>query len=431
MVDEKGDFVRALGAYSQQELVVFTAEGHIRMPPGQPPMLGFDVGAEVQGRHLAEFVHPDDLADVLTEIERLRADAGGDDADRVSRVVSVRVRDHDSSWQQLHVTIFDARSDPAIDGFVLRLTKGSELQPPASDSHRFGMESLAEALSAGVIVADGRGHIVYVNRATCLLFGRTADELTGDLWESLMEPEDASELADATEHLLAEVGYSEATCRILPTDHLPRWVRVRISPLGGVWPPTGWAAVLNDITRQREIESDLAHQATHDPLTGLPNRLLLNDRLERAVSRLDHSRDRVAVMFLDIDDFKNVNDTLGHGVGDATLVELADRIRNAIRPGDTAARFSGDEFVIVAEGLDEAAAMNIAARVAAAARLHVSDGQDQIHLRTSIGVALARPGDKVAEVLNLADQAMYRAKRLSGDQVVLADQPSPSSGSVT
>ena len=114
-----------------------------------------------------------------------------------------------------------------------------------------------------------------------------------------------------------------------------------------------FSGVMHDISERKEFESQLAHQATHDPLTGLPNRVLLLDRLEQARSPGPvATAQRVAVLFLDLDHFKVVNDSLGHGVGDRLLVAIADRLRSVVRPGDTIARFGGDEFVVLCEDLE-------------------------------------------------------------------------------
>ena len=168
-----------------------------------------------------------------------------------------------------------------------------------------------------------------------------------------------------------------------------------------------------DVTEQREAEEALAHQALHDPLTGLPNRALLLDRLEQALARRGKDRGSLAVLFLDVDRFKWVNDSLGHTAGDVLLVELARRLSGAARSGDTVARFGGDEFVVVCEdGAGGADAAHLAERFAAAISTPVVVAGTELTPTVSIGIVEAspsRPADAAALIRD-ADTAMYQAK---------------------
>jgi diguanylate cyclase (GGDEF)-like protein len=169
-------------------------------------------------------------------------------------------------------------------------------------------------------------------------------------------------------------------------------------------------AVRHAVERKR-IESALAHQALHDPLTGLPNRALFSDRLRLALSRLRRTQTCLAVLFLDLDDFKSVNDALGHAAGDQFLVEVAARLRGVLRGGDTAARLGGDEFVVLCDGVAGLAeAQGIAARVVS----EVPGG-------VSVGVALAADGTEDPDALvRAADAAMYVVKRSGGGRFEVA-----------
>jgi len=171
--------------------------------------------------------------------------------------------------------------------------------------------------------------------------------------------------------------------------------------------------VLSAAIERRLIEQETRHQALHDPLTGLPNRLLFRDRLEHAVARATRSGSLLAVMFLDVDNFKVINDSLGHEAGDELLVELAPRLSRAIRGGETVARFGGDEFVLLCEGLDhEAEAVEIAERVKASfGRPFVLRGNEHF-VSVSIGVAVSGGGEDGPEgIVRDADAAMYHAKQ--------------------
>ena len=173
------------------------------------------------------------------------------------------------------------------------------------------------------------------------------------------------------------------------------------------------ANVLAAAIERRLSEEETRHQALHDPLTNLPNRVLFRDRLEHAVARASRSGSSLAVMFLDLDNFKVINDSLGHEAGDELLVKLAPRLSQAIRGGDTVARFGGDEFVLLCEGLDdEAEAVEIAERVKASfSRPFVLRGNEHF-VSASIGVAVSGGGENVPEgMVRDADAAMYHAKQ--------------------
>ncbi len=168
---------------------------------------------------------------------------------------------------------------------------------------------------------------------------------------------------------------------------------------------------------RKRAEVQLAHQALHDALTGLPNRALFLDRLGQALSRMDRRDAHVAVLFLDLDRFKVVNDSLGHGAGDELLVDVAGRLQEVLRGGDTAARFGGDEFVLLCEEVDgERQAITIAERIAAALDAPFLIGDEEVFVRTSVGIALATGSAQARPeaVLRDADAAMYRAKERGG-----------------
>jgi len=188
---------------------------------------------------------------------------------------------------------------------------------------------------------------------------------------------------------------------------------------------TAFAATLSQVVYRVAVDEEMAHRALHDPLTGLPNRMLFGDRLTHAVAQRVHTGGELAVIFADIDRFKTVNDTYGHVAGDELLVSLAPRLAALMREGDTVARFGGDEFVFLLEGLAGSGdAVEAARRLAAAAQgvpLVMPDGA-VIHVSMSLGISLSRGrGDCAESMIAEADAAMYIAKASGGGQVRLFD----------
>jgi diguanylate cyclase (GGDEF)-like protein/PAS domain S-box-containing protein len=182
------------------------------------------------------------------------------------------------------------------------------------------------------------------------------------------------------------------------------------------------ANVLASAIERHRVSDEMQRRALHDELTGLPNRALLIDRLGRAVRRLDRRGGTVGLLFIDLDRFKRVNDTLGHGAGDELLVATARRLLEAVRGGDTVARLGGDEFLVLSDEVSDAeGVLTLADRVARAiAEPLLVDGHG-IHVTASIGVAIAEPGDDPEELVRDADLAMYRAKQTGRDRIQLFD----------
>jgi diguanylate cyclase (GGDEF)-like protein len=171
-----------------------------------------------------------------------------------------------------------------------------------------------------------------------------------------------------------------------------------------------------DVTARQRSEERLAHLAFHDPLTGLPNRATLEEHLERDLARAARTGDPVAALYIDLDRFKLVNDSLGHAAGDQVLVEVARRIRDLTRGGDLLARLGGDEFMLVCPGIDAAGAEAVAAKILAALDTTILLEGAEFHIGASIGIAIG-PGDgaDAAELVKRADGAMYAAKRSGRD----------------
>jgi diguanylate cyclase (GGDEF)-like protein/PAS domain S-box-containing protein len=237
-------------------------------------------------------------------------------------------------------------------------------------------------------------------------------------------PDDRAEVVDAMERSRTEDEPVDMTHRIIRDDGELRWVHVRYQASydSGRRIVSG---TVRDVTEAKVVEEQLAHQALHDPLTHLPNRLLVFDRLTQAIRRSARSLVPITVLFIDVDRFKMINDGLGHAGGDTALVEIARRMQHVLRPTDTLARVGGDEFVVVAEDLEtDEEALDLAERLAGAVSrvLHI----DLVEMKPtiSIGVARGKAGSSADSLMLEADAAMYRAKRRGRNRVELHDDDS-------
>jgi diguanylate cyclase (GGDEF)-like protein/PAS domain S-box-containing protein len=275
------------------------------------------------------------------------------------------------------------------------------------------LRTILESSPDAIVRYDSSLRISYANAATLAMIGLTAAELVGRDRRELQDDSVVSgELLAPLLRVLdtgqgSEHEYSAETPN--GTVHLNTRLVPQVDSDGTV---SGIIAVSRDLTDRKRVEDLLADRAVHDPLTGLANRVLFTDRLDQSIMRLDREPGMLAVMFLDLDHFKVVNDSLGHGAGDALLVDIAQRIGGVARRIDTVARFGGDEFVVLCErlaGIEDAAM--IAERIAHAVAVPCTYDGRQLHPTASIGIAMAASGDTTAEILvRDAEAAMYQAK---------------------
>ena len=361
--------------------------------------------SELVGQHPLARVHPDDKQRAFTMLERAWASPGP------RKPVEVRLRHGNGTWHWFEMVAHNLLDEPEVGGIVLHtrdVTDRKEAQLRMEESEaRF--RSLVQHSSDVVVVLREDLAMTYVSPSVGRVLGHSQEELAGSSWLDLVHPEDA---------LLA---------RSIPgTGPSQRHLEMRVRHRDGTWLTLDLTVsdlrhdhavggiVLNgrDVTDRQALEHQLRHQALHDGLTGLANRTLFTDRVGHALARRSGPGDGVAVLFIDLDDFKTVNDGLGHAAGDALLEEVASRLADALRGGDTAARLGGDEFAVVLENpASDDAVLDVVGRVQSALRApFVIDGRE-IQVTASIGVALDHGEPTSADVLlRNADVAMYQAK---------------------
>ena len=269
-------------------------------------------------------------------------------------------------------------------------------------------------------VSDG-GRLAYMSPQITGILGFRPDEFVNDpeLWPSRVHPEDRGAAIAAYEEHWRNGEPLRAEYRMLTRDGTEIWVRDEAyampdDTLGGHRVSQG---LLIDITDRKRLESKLIHDALHDPLTGLANRVLLRDHLERALARQARTGGAVALLFVDLDDFKRINDSYGHAAGDQILVQLAGRLVGAVRAEDVVGRQSGDEFaVLLGQVRSDDEAIASAERILGELRRPIQLGARSIVVGGSIGIALTsergapETGAAAEELLTQADAAMYAAK---------------------
>lgn len=208
--------------------------------------------------------------------------------------------------------------------------------------------------------------------------------------------------------------------RHMLVTYLPLSSDAARSSAGGVARSAGFYVLVEDLTERKTLEDQLSHMAQYDQLTGLPNRYLLHDRLQLACQRSAREHKQLAVLYLDVDDFKTTNDLLGHAGGDALLKQFGQRLQGQVRASDTVARVGGDEFVVLMEGflsLDHL--RSVADKIVEAMQPPFALGDRSVHVSASIGVATASPSGTWEELLHAADSAMYEAKAGGGGRFVI------------
>lgn len=297
--------------------------------------------------------------------------------------------------------------------------------PEQSDSSQLQfMEAVLAGIPDALVVLRGV-RVLYVNAGFTRIFGYSCEEVVGRSLREFIVPQTRQQEIARVRKAVDQFGSATLETVRRNKDGGLLDVALTAGPLVLNGEKVGYVFSFRDIGDRKRTEARLQHDAMHDALTGLPNRALFLDRLSQAFSqRLRRRGPNCGVLYLDLDHFKEINDTLGHAAGDELLIAVAERLRGALRPQDTAARLGGDEFAIVVENIQSVSGMEIiASRVVREMEREFEVCGRFIHAGASIGVAIAGPDHAVPELLiRDADFAMYRAKQAGGRRFEVFDK---------
>jgi diguanylate cyclase (GGDEF)-like protein/PAS domain S-box-containing protein len=305
----------------------------------------------------------------------------------------------------------------SLTGLASTLSLALETAALVEDVHHQRSErrfrALIERSSDMIVILDATGAVTYVSPGCSRVLGHAADDVLGRPLQAILHAEDAPSLARVLDGRALRSGDEPIELRAADADG--EWHVLEVTATNLLHDPDVAGFVLNarDTTERKRLADELRHQALHDTLTGLANRALLGDRVAHALARRSDGPGLVAVLFIDLDDFKTVNDSLGHGVGDRLLVLVADRLRSCLRSADTAARLGGDEFAILLDEPDNEEQVVLVAERLLGSFQHpfVVDGHE-IVVTASVGIAAdAARAASADHLLRNADAAMYLAKQ--------------------
>jgi diguanylate cyclase (GGDEF)-like protein/PAS domain S-box-containing protein len=354
-----------------------------------------------------EPVHPEDAAGVQRALDSLRSGVPGEIVECTYRVVDGFGEER---WIHTRSTVSDrtASGQPVrVVGIAQDLTETITTMDALAGSERRFHEIFARG-PVGMVLFGLEGWISEVNDALCAFLDRDPTELVGAPVAEILEPAAQAGVEDlltgAAEVVHCEQRHERAGGRTA-------WAQITLSLTRSSTGEPAFLAFVEDITARKREAEQLEHAALHDPLTGLPNRAKAEDELVTAVARTQRRGGGCAVLFVDLDHFKEVNDTLGHAAGDDLLRDVADRLRGLLRAGDMAARIGGDEFILVCQDVADAKALTaIAERVCERITIPVDLGVRSVTVSASVGAARTDGELDATELLRAADRAMYRAK---------------------
>ncbi|MEO0494174.1 MAG: EAL domain-containing protein [Actinomycetota bacterium] len=365
--------------------------------------------ASVVGNHPIAVVHPDDasaIGDLLDAPTR---------ADESATAIEGRMRTGSGEYRWYSLTARDFASDPEVAGLVLTARDITEERAAKLGLLRSEQwfRGLVQNSSDVIAVLDEAGVFTYASPAVTQLTGSSPSDLQGRTFTELLPADDTDSLERVHRAIRSKPpGVRNLELMIERPDHSRRMAEVTITDLREDPSVQGLVLNIRDITDRKRLEEDLRHQVLHDDLTGLGSRVQFSNQLQAALAAPRRDGAMVAALFIDIDDFKTINDSLGHAAGDQVLVDISGRLRSRLRLHDNAARFGGDEFaVLLTDVYGETDVTLVADRIIEELSRPVMLMGTEVRLSVSVGIALDEDATATPEdLLRAADVAMYEAK---------------------
>jgi diguanylate cyclase (GGDEF)-like protein/PAS domain S-box-containing protein len=311
--------------------------------------------------------------------------------------------------------------EESVTAFVRDISERKRAQADLEQrEQRF--RALVEKSWSGVALLDIELAFTYVGSSTLRLLGYTDEDVIGSSFLALIHPRDREEIRDGFKTLVATPG-GDVQTELRFQHKSGTWVWLEVFAQNLLHDSSVGSIVVNyrDITQRKATEKQLEYQAYYDALTGLPNRLLFRDRVVNAIAQARRHRSGMAVLYLDLDHFKLVNDGLGHSIGDGLLSEVAARLQSSIRASDTVSRLGGDEFTILLNDTSSSEAVfGVARKILQSVARRFRVESHELFITASIGISIfPTDGEDVETLLKCADSAMYRAKELGRNQAQL------------
>ncbi|GHA80830.1 PAS domain S-box protein [Cognatilysobacter bugurensis] len=375
--------------------------------------------SEVLGKPMAEVMVPPRLREAhRTGMARFMRSGQGTILDQRLQLPALH-RNGSEFPVEMTISVVDLGTTRVFHAFLHDITRRVEGEARLRASER-QLRTVADNVPALIAHVDAEQRYRFVNERYAGFFGRSCDEMLGARMRDVLHPEHYRSIEPKLEAVLR--GETLEFDMDVPRDDEVRHMRATYRPAWaeGADPardrPTGFHLMVHDVTAQVRLARVLEERALTDSLTGLPNRAAWDAELERGLARAARGAPPIAVMFLDLDGFKRINDTCGHGVGDAVLCEFASRLRGCLRTNDFIARLSGDEFVVLLDGVCDAnAPALIEHKLRQAMALPMQIGSHRLRVTPSIGIAVHDGGSDAERLMREADAAMYRAKRAKAD----------------
>ena len=413
-------YFRALLENSSDLVTILNADGQILYQTSSSQrLLGWN--AEDQfGQTFFDYLHPDDRRQFVDIFQGAVESRGAPEA------VQFRYRSRDGEWRFLESLFTNLLDEPVVSGIVLNSRDISEHRRVSAElaRERAFFQQLFRSSPTGIVILDTEDRVVDANDSFVDLFLFELDAIRRQGLHDFIVPEELHGEASELSKTVRQQQAVERETRRRRKDGAEIDVSIISYPILVEGRRIGAFGLYSDITERKNAERKLFHGAFHDALTDLPNRPMLLDRLEGALRRARRNPDyQFAVIFIDLDRFKEINDTLGHQAGDDLLIEVARRLKSCVRPGDTTARLAGDEFTILLEDLKHPSdATIISDRVLKLLRTPFQLGDEEVRNSGSLGIAFSSTRyENADEILRDADIAMYRAKTGGKDRYEIFD----------